>query len=68
MIFYKTIHKFTAGDSPVILKQSKISRLFTVIYGLQVKKGLPYERAVNEYGSCVFHSLACAGVLDQGGH
>jgi hypothetical protein len=62
----KTIHEFTSGDVPVILKQAR-NKLFTVIYGKQVRKDLPYENALNEYGSCVFHSLACAGVLDNGG-
>jgi hypothetical protein len=62
----KIIHEFTSGDNPVILKQHR-SKRFTVIYGKQIKKDLPYENAVNEYGSCVFHSLACVGLLDQGG-
>ena len=38
---------------------------FTVVYGLQVKKGLSYTASALELGCCIMHALACEGVLDN---
>lgn len=61
------IHLFDNGAgaaSGVKVTQTGIDR-FTVTYGLQVKKGLNYEQAAREFGYCVFHALACDGMLDN---
>lgn len=49
---------------PVRLYQTGIDR-FTVEYGLQEKKSLNYGQAAKEYGCCLMHALACAGLLDN---
>lgn len=49
-------------DLSVTLVQQSLNR-FAVIYGLQVKKNMPYAEAAAEYGQCIFHALACAGTL-----
>lgn len=59
-----TIHTFTDGDIPVVLKQGEAGR-FEVHYGAHDVCDLPYGRAAAEYGECVFHSLACASKLDN---
>lgn len=46
------------------VEQQGIDR-FTVSYGLQVKKDLDYSQAAKELGCCIFHHLACEGVLDN---
>lgn len=38
---------------------------FTVTYHLQVRKNLTYAEAAHEFGECVFHALACGGLLDN---
>lgn len=38
---------------------------FTVTYGLQQKTQLRYEQAAKELGQCIFHYLACDGLLDN---
>lgn len=53
-------------DYPVKLEQ-KANKLFRVTYGKQVKDGLNYMKAAEEFGLCVFHSLSCAGTLDNTG-
>lgn len=50
----------------VILQQDGIDR-FTVTYGKQVRRGLSYARAGNEFGLCVMHAAACDGHLDNRG-
>lgn len=52
------------GQYPVTLIQTGLDR-FTVTYGKQVKAGLSYAQAADEYGCCVMHALACAGKLDN---
>lgn len=41
--------------------------LFRVTYGLQVVDELGYEAACMEFGSCVFHALACNSELNNEG-
>jgi hypothetical protein len=61
----KTVIELTEGlDFPVKLEQAA-SGQFRVTYGKQVKSRLEYSDAVREFGACVFHSLACAGKLDN---
>ena len=49
---------------PVKLEQSGPDN-FRVTYGLQVRARLNYAQAAHELGECIFHSLACASVLDN---
>ncbi len=42
-------------------------RLFTVYYGLQVKKGLTYAQACAEIGACVLHHQCCQGIASNEG-
>jgi hypothetical protein len=61
------IELFNHGDgaaSGVKVIQTGVDR-FTVSYGLQVKTGLNYEHAAREFGECVFHALACDGLIDN---
>lgn len=60
----RLIHEFTDGDFSVKLFQNGKDK-FTVQYGLQSEGGLNYASAAHRYGECVFHSLACAGKLDN---
>lgn len=59
-----TVHIFTDGDCLVILEQ-RTNKKFRVTYGGCVYDQLSYADAYKEFGSCVFHSLACAGKLDN---
>lgn len=48
------------------------NRRFRVTYGAQVRGstadiGLGYAAAARDFGECVFHALACAGMLDNDG-
>lgn len=54
----------TPSAYPVQLHQTGLDR-FTVVYGRQVKAGLSYTEAAKEFGHCVMHALACAGLLDN---
>lgn len=49
---------------PVQLHQQSLNR-FTVVYGQQMAKDLPYTEAALELGSCIMHSLSCEGKLDD---
>lgn len=60
----KTVHEFVDGDFPVKLELSAKGE-YRVTYGAQVKVTKCYTTAAAEYGYCVFHSLACAGKLDN---
>ena len=51
------------GACSVVLQQAA-NRSFTVKYGQAVTRGLTYVEAAKEYGECVLHALACAGVVD----
>ena len=62
----KEVTRFTDGDHEVMLEQHDPG-LFRVTYGLQVRDDLGYTDAAHEFGTCVFHSLACAGKLDNTG-
>ena len=62
----KHITTFDKGDNEVRLYQDTDAS-FTVIYGLQCTTRLSYADACKEFGVCVFHSLTCAGKLDNEG-
>jgi hypothetical protein len=49
---------------PVELTQQGVNK-FTVVYGRHVRAGLDYNRAAREYGECVMHAAACAGLLQD---
>ncbi|CAB5224308.1 hypothetical protein UFOVP393_53 [uncultured Caudovirales phage] len=42
-------------------------KLFRVTYGKQVKDQLTYTEGAREFGLCLFHALACDGLLDNEG-
>ena len=51
------------------LEQSESKRgLFRVTYGKQVSKNLIYSEAAKKYGECLFHALACDGLLNNEGN
>lgn len=54
----------TNGQYAVTVEQHK-SGHFRVSYGASIKDALNYSQAVQEFGSSVFHALACAGKLDN---
>lgn len=39
---------------------------YRVTYGLQSKVFSTWKEASNDLGSCLFHSLECAGLVDRG--
>lgn len=49
---------------PVTVEQNSRGA-FRVTYGQQIKTGLDYAEAADEFGKCVFHALACDGALDN---
>ena len=59
----KTVIVIETGDYPVKLEQQSNGD-FRVTYGVEVKSGLGYSVAAEEFGLCVFHALACAGKLE----
>lgn len=38
---------------------------FTILYGLDIKKGLTYVAAATELGRCIMHALACESKIDN---
>lgn len=50
---------------PVKVEQDPETHLFRVTYGLQVKEGLTYGQAAEEFGLSVFHALACDGLISS---
>jgi len=38
---------------------------FTVIYGMQIEKGLTYSEAAKRLGCAIMHAAACDGRLDN---
>lgn len=64
----KTCIRLESLAWPVTLTQSGAGgKLFTVTYGAQVERGLTYSEACKSFGKCVFHALACEGLLDNEG-
>lgn len=59
----KLIKSFDDLPFGVSLHQETKKR-FRVTYGAQVEGGLTYEEAAREFGLCVFHALACDGLLE----
>lgn len=63
-----TMRKITVwddGDNSVTLDQDEQTGLFRVTYGLLITDNLTYPQAAKDFGQCMFHSLACAGKLDN---
>jgi hypothetical protein len=54
---------FNDGDCPVMLYQTSKYK-YMVVYGAQEYKGLDWQKAAEEYGYCMFHSLECAGKIE----
>lgn len=57
-------HAHITGAYPVEIFQTGRGK-YAVRYGLQLKERLSYEKAAKEFGQCVFHALACAGLIDN---
>lgn len=57
----------TIENMDVKIEQDETSKLFTITYGFQVKSSTSYVQAAQEFGYCVFHALACEGLLDNTG-
>ena len=53
----ENIFKGAKSESLIELQQTGFNR-FTVVYGLQVKTGLSYEKACTELGACMMHAYA----------
>lgn len=53
----------TEFDYPVIVK-SKNDGTFTIVYGLEKTECKTFNAAAAELGSCILHSMACAGKLE----
>lgn len=49
---------------PIKLEQHA-NGTFRVTYGAEVKDHLDFEDAPHEFGRCVFHALACAGLMND---
>jgi len=62
----KTVTVFTDGDHSVTLDKAA-NGTFRVTYGMQIEDKLSYPVAAKLFGECVFHSLECAGKLDNDG-
>lgn len=63
----RLIKEFEAAF-PIRIEQSEAGmRLFKVTYGKQVRSQLTYADAAREFGQCMFHALACDGLLDNNG-
>lgn len=62
-----TCIELTEGQAfPIKVEQHEDrTKLFRVTYGKEVTDDLDYQQAANEFGLCVFHSLACEGKLDN---
>ena len=57
---------YNAAAAMIEVKQSTNKRKrFTVTYGAEVTPNLTYSRAAKELGECIFHHLACEGLLDN---
>lgn len=52
------------GQHPVQLIQLSETG-FAVRYGRGYSGRLPYPAAAKEFGECVFHALACAGIIEN---
>ena len=54
------------GQYTVTLRESGSGAArFRVDYGKHVADYLTYAKAAKEYGECVFHALACAGMISN---
>ena len=63
----RLIKEFEAAF-PIRIEQSESGmRLFKVTYGKQVRSQLTYADAAREFGQCMFHAMACDGLLDNNG-
>jgi len=53
----------TAGPATTVIHTFPYDGNFTVKYGQEVQENLDYHSATLELGQCIFHALACAGLL-----
>ncbi len=51
------------GQHPITVTRQ--GARYAVKYGEQVNKNLQYVEAAHELGECLFHSMQCAGFLDD---
>lgn len=57
------VESLGVGGSIIELWQQN-SKMFAVVYGLQVKAGLTEGEAATELGHCILHALRCDNRLD----
>ncbi len=57
------VTKVTTFDHDVTLK-SFANGTFAVVYGKQVTKCEDFNSASLELGSCIIHSMQCAGLIE----
>lgn len=60
-------NKATTENLIEVSQQESSRRLFTVTYGVQVKKGLTYSQACTEIGACILHNACCEGLASNEG-
>lgn len=64
----RTIRTEKAAGFELKIEQREDRRgRFRITYGAQVRDDLSYVEAAHEYGECLFHALACDGVLNNEG-
>lgn len=61
----KTVYEIKSIDFDLKLEQ-RANGDFRVTYGKQIDDNLDYTRAAHAFGECLFHALACEGLLDNG--
>ena len=61
----RTCYETSVAGFPVKIEQDERGGRFAVTYGQQVTRGLSYAEAASEFGHCVFHGLACGGLIDN---
>jgi hypothetical protein len=57
--------KMNIAGFDLVLSQDDDTGMFTVDYGAEHKPELDYETAATEFGTSLFHALACEGKLDS---
>lgn len=61
----RKLYTFTDGQGGNVAIHQSGPDNFAIQYGMQICAKLTYGDAAREFGECVFHSLACAGLLDN---
>jgi hypothetical protein len=51
---------------PVVIRQRKGSKMYSVQYGAEIHSGMTYQQAATKLGECLMHALACNGAISDG--